>query len=271
MWAASGFFGLVLPYLISWSLERYSFRTTLRMWTVINLVTLLPAFTVIKPRLPHSTTAGQYRLRLSFARNPHFLIFCAANTIEALGHYLPGIYLPSYASAVSLGNAVGTTSVAILNIGTFLGSIFGGFMTDYRSSNFIISYSTICMTLTILFIWGFAANAVSVISFAFLYAFFGASFVAVWPGVIKDIIRRDTTQSIDPSNIYAFFIAARGIGNIVCGPLSQALLQLPRLTKDFNYGYGSGYGWLILFAGAAVAQGGLSSFLEGIGALDIVG
>lgn len=253
MWAVSGFFGLVLPYLISWSLERYSFRTTLRMWMVVNLVILSPAFLVIKPRLPQPMTAGQYQLRLSFIKNPHFVIFCVASTIEALGHYLPGIYLPSYASAVGLGNSIGTTSVAILNVGTFFCSIFGGFLTDHWSSNFIISYSTICMTLTILFLWGFCASTASIIAFAFLYASFSASFVAVWPGVIKNIIRRDTTQSVDPSSIYAFFIAARGIGNFVCGPLSQSLLQLPVLTKDFDYGYGSEYGWMILFAGAAVA------------------
>jgi hypothetical protein len=69
----------------------------------------------------------------------------------------------------------------------------------------------------------------------------------------------------DPSMVFAFLAMGRGIGNVVSGPLSEALVQaMPWKGQAFG-GYGSGYGGLIAFTGASAAFGGGSYLWKRLG------
>ena len=265
MWASSGFSGLVLPYIFSWSLNRYSFRTTLRMWAVVNLVLITPALPALKPRLPASTVVRWHWPRLTFAMKPLFIIYQVAFIIESLGYFLPGIYLPSYARSLGLSKPLATTTVSLLNVGAFSGFICGGFLTDRWAARNVVFLATIGTTLASAFMWGFSSNAGVLIVFAAFYGFFGAFFVTTWPGITRDIISRDATQTAEASTIYASFVAGRGIGSVVSGPLSQGLLHLPRLTRSLAYGYGSMYGTMIVFNAVTMLLGGLAPAFEALG------
>ncbi len=113
--------------------------------------------------------------------------------------------------------------------------------------------------------WGFSSNAGLLIVFASFYGFFGALFVTTWTSITRYIISKDATHTAEAAKIYASFVAGRGIGSVVSGPLSQALLHLPRLTQNFAYGYGTMYGAMIVFTVAMMVLGGVAPVLEAIG------
>jgi len=266
-WGASGFTGLVFPYIISWLLETYGFRTTLRMWSVIDLVFIAVALFVLKPRLPAALNVRRYRPRLSFTLKPLFLAFCLANIVQGLGTYLPGIYLPSYARSMGFSETVATTSVSLLNVGTLLGSIAGGVLTDRWSPKGVIIVSALASMNGAALLWGFSASPALILIFGFTHGFFTGCMTASWPGVIGEIVERDTTLTAEPSLIFALFVAGRGIGNVASGPLSQSLLHLPILSKAISYGYGSMYGSMILFSAGTMAGGGLGAVIDTMGVI----
>lgn len=264
-WGASGFSGLVFPYIISWLLKTYGFRITLRVWSAIDLVFIAMALLVLKPRLPAALNVRRYRPRLSFTLKPLFLAYCLANIVLGLGVYLPGIYLPSYARFMGFSEVIATTSVSLLNVGTLLGSIAGGILTDRWSTKGVIIVSALASMSGAALLWGFSASSALILIFGLTHGFFTGCMTASWPGVIGEIVERDTTLTAEPSMIFALFIAGRGIGNVASGPLSQSLLHLPILSRALSYGYGSMYGSMILFSAGTMAAGCLGAVIDTMG------
>ncbi|PTB80155.1 MFS general substrate transporter [Trichoderma longibrachiatum ATCC 18648] len=168
MWSGTGLGGFAIPLLLEYLLGRYGLRTTLRIWAVALFVLTVPVVYFIKPRLPISATAHIKPSKLGFLFDRSFLVYQAANIAEALGFFMPGLYLPSYATSI-------------------------------------------------------------------LAAF-------------------------DPVMVFGYLAAGRGIGNVVSGPLSEALVKGMSWQGQAAGGYGSGYGPLIAFTGATAVVGG-SSFL----------
>lgn len=64
--------------------------------------------------------------------------------------------------------------------------------------------------------------------------------------------------SADPSIVFACLAAGRGIGNLVSGPLSEALIDGFPWRGNAGFAYGSGYGTLIVFTGITALFGGSS-------------
>ena len=81
----------------------------------------------------------------------------------------------------------------------------------------------------------------------------------MYAGVAKELRQvmaaRDNLAGADIGNIFGLLGVARGIGNIICGPLSEILL------KGTTGSYGGGYGPLVVFTGTtAVAAVGSIAF-----------
>ena len=58
--------------------------------------------------------------------------------------------------------------------------------------------------------------------------------------------------------VFGLLAAGRGIGSVVSGPLSEALLSERPWVEDAMLGYGTGYGGLIVFTGISAMLGGMS-------------
>jgi MFS family permease len=207
----------------------------------------------------------RYQARLGFTLRPLFLSYCFANILQGLGTYLPGIYLPSYAKLMGFGDIVATTSLSLLNVGTLLGSVAGGLLTDRWSTKGIITVSALASTSSAALLWGLSKVPALLLIFGITHGFFTGCLTATWPGVIGQIVERDTTMTAEPSMIFALFVAGRGIGNVASGPLSQSLLHLPLLNRALDYGYGSTYGPMILFLAGMMAAGGLGAVVDTMG------
>ena len=58
--------------------------------------------------------------------------------------------------------------------------------------------------------------------------------------------------------VFGLLSFGRGIGSVVTGALSEALLRDAGPMEAANLGYGTGYGPLIVFTGVSAALGGVS-------------
>ncbi|XDG04365.1 hypothetical protein ABKA04_003980 [Annulohypoxylon sp. FPYF3050] len=265
MWSGTGLAGVVLPLLLEWLLHSFGFRTTLRLWACLVFVLATPLAWFIKPRLPHSATSHVKPFNLKMLMIPAFWLYQLANVVEATGYFLPGIYLPTYArSAFGAASYSSATTILLVNVAAVFGSVTMGWLIDRLHVTTCILFSTIGATIGALVIWGFSSSLPLLYFFCIIYGLFAGSYTSAWPGIMGDIVRKGEATGqgyIDPSMVFGWLAAGRGIGNVVSGPLSEGLMNgLPWKGDTVAFGYGSGYGSLIVFTGVTALLGG-SSFV----------
>ncbi|OTB07091.1 hypothetical protein M426DRAFT_318449 [Hypoxylon sp. CI-4A] len=272
MWSGTGLAGVVLPLFLQWLLHAYGFRTTLRIWACVLFVLTIPLACYIKPRLPHSATSHAKPFNLKLLVLPTFWLYQLANVVEATGFFLPGIYLPTYArSALGAASYTSATTVLLVNVASVVGCIGMGWFIDRFHVTTCILFSTIGATIGALIIWGLSSSLPLLYFFCVVYGLFAGSYTSAWPGIMKDIVRKGEATGqgyIDPSMVFGWLAAGRGIGNVVSGPLSENLISgLPWKGDTSAYGYGSGYGSLIVFTGVTALLGGASFIWRRLGML----
>ena len=123
MWAGTGFSGVSVPYIFSWGLAHFSFRTMLRAWAVAVVVLSAPLLYFVKPRVPISRASSVGRFNLDFVFSRKFFFLELGNILEGLGYFVPSIYLPTYAHSLGLSNAATTATVAVLNGAAVFGCV----------------------------------------------------------------------------------------------------------------------------------------------------
>ncbi|KAJ5915866.1 hypothetical protein N7454_011007 [Penicillium verhagenii] len=254
--AGSGVSGVIFPPLIEWLLGNYGVNTTLRVSAVALFILAVPFLYWHKPRLPPPKTPSYERLNFSFLLSRVYNIYQLGNTVEALGFFLPTIYLPTYARSLGASEIVSSLTVTLINLSWVFSSVIMGFLSDRYHCTTCIFISTVGTVLAVFFVWGFAINVPVLYVFCVAYGLLAGGYTATWAGVAEEIERAN--PATDVSVIYPFMEFGRGIGNLVSGPLSEALL------KGDNWGgsafgvYGSGYGTLVVFTGATALIGGVS-------------
>ncbi|KAJ9202047.1 hypothetical protein DTO166G4_267 [Paecilomyces variotii] len=262
-WASTGCSGVTAPLFISWSLSHFSFRTTLRIWAVASTILLCPVLPFMKPRVPPSTVSASKIPNMKFVICRPFLPLQLCSIMESLGYFLPSLYLPLYARSLGFSNEIATASVVLLNGGAFFGSVVIGFLVDQWDVTTVMLFSTVGATASVVFLWGFSGLAAILCTFSCLYGFFAGSFSSIWPGIMRETTAKH--YSAEPGLVYALLVAGRGVGGVLSGPLSEALLTAPPLTNVISYGYGSKYGILIVFTGVTTMLGGIGFFGRRLG------
>lgn len=131
-----------------------------------------------------------------------------------------------------------------------------GFLSDRYHCTTCILVSTVGTVLAVFFLWGFAINIPVLYVFCVAYGLLAGGYTATWAGVAEEIGRAN--PAADVSVIYPFMEFGRGIGNLVSGPLSEALLKADNWQGSAYGVYGSGYGTLVVCTGATALIGGVS-------------
>lgn len=198
-----------------------------------------------------------------------FILHQISNVIEALGFFLPGIYLPSYARLV-LGASPFPSALTLLlvNVASVFGCVAMGSLIDRFHVTTCLLVSTVGTTIGTFLLWGFASNLGLLYAFCVIYGLFAGSYTSAWPGIMLQITGevthggagRDGSSSFDPSMVFAFLAAGRGVGNVASGPLSEVIIRGMPWQGEAAAGYGSGFGTLIVFTGVTALCGG-GSFL----------
>ncbi|KAJ5737575.1 uncharacterized protein N7483_002700 [Penicillium malachiteum] len=255
MWAGTGLGGVILPIVMERLLDKYGFRTTLRAFAVALFLLTAPLVYFVKPRVP---VAKNHKSPpppdLRFIMTCTFALFELCNTIEALGFFLPSLYLPTYAGMLGASSSLQALTVILFNVASVVGCVLMGAIIDKLDVTVCIVVSTIGSTLGVFLIWGFSMSLAPLFIFSIVYGLFAGSYTSTWPGIMRDVVRKKA--SAESSMVFACLAAGRGIGNIISGPLSEALIKGLPWEGQAGFGYGSGYGSLIVFTGVTGVVGG---------------
>ncbi|RFU72056.1 hypothetical protein TARUN_10208 [Trichoderma arundinaceum] len=285
MWSGTGLGGFTIPLVLEALLSRYGFRATLRIWAVALFVMTMPLVYFVKPRLPPSMTSHIKPLDWGFMKNRVFAIYQVGNFIEGMGFFLPGIFLPTYAQDVlDAGSFASAATLMVLNIGSVVGPITMGALVDRLHITTCVLISTAGAVFGVFLLWGLGSNIGILYVFSLAYGVFAGSYTTSWPGIMKHIVKVATAadktaigeghlddvhaSKYDPLMVISFLSIGRGIGNIVSGPLSEALMKGMPWQGQATGGYGSGYGVLIVFTGVTALMGCLSFVAKRVGWLE---
>lgn len=244
---ASGVSGVAHPFILEALLAKYGYRTTLRSLTVATALLTLPLLPFIKGRLPSSSSNTLSRTEWTFIQKPLFWLYAASTIAQSLGFYLPGLYLPSYAAATGFGPRIGALLIAVMSVAQVSGQFTYGYLSDGRwPLNILLVSSSLVAAVAALTLWGLAKSLAPLILFAAIYGFFAYAYLAMR-------MRMATATSADPNAAFTSFCilsSVQGIGNVLAGPISGALLG-PIVNFD-DYGR-SQYKPMVIFTGCTMA------------------
>ncbi|KAF7716590.1 Uncharacterized protein PECH_004399 [Penicillium ucsense] len=255
MWAGTGISGIILPIVLQWMLNAFGPQTTLRAWSVTLMLLGGPLLYFVRPRLPISRSSRTRPFDFKFLRDSTFLVYQTGNILEAVGYFLPTIYLPSFARSLGAGGIESSLTVILFNLASVFGCIAMGSLVDRCHATTCILASTVGSTIAVFCIWGFADSLGPLYVFCIMYGLFAGSFSSTWPAIVSEIKKKSTFA--DASIVFGFLSTGRGIGNIISGPLSEALLKGSPWQGLAAKAYGSGFGPLIVFTGVSALLGGL--------------
>lgn len=255
-WAGSGVSGLIFPVGLEKLLTNFGYETTLRVIAVLIFLIAAPFLYFHKPRLPVSKTVCYQRLNWRFLTTKIFCVYQLGNILEALSFFLPGIYLPTYARSIGASDFLSSLTIMLLNLASVFGSVTMGHLADRYHAITCITISTVGSTLSVFFLWGFSSTLPTLFVFCVAYGLFAGCYSATWSGITHEVRRVDPTA--DATIIFSVIAFGRGIGNVVSGPFSEALLGLDTWKDSAAGGYGSGYGLIILCTGISVLLSGVS-------------
>lgn len=256
MWAGTGVSGICVPLGMNWGLTRFGHSTMLRAWAITVVVLSAPLLFYVKPRIPLSMSARPRKLDMAFLRTSTFWILQTGNVLESLGFFIPNIWLPTYARSIGLSSLAGTITVMLFNSTSVLGQILLGALVDRMHVTNVILISTVGATFSIFIFWGLAASLPLLYVFSLIYGLFAGGFTSTWTGVIREVQKKE--RGTEAGLIFGLLCAGRGVGSVLSGPLSEALLRNKPWAGEAGLGYGTGYGGLIVFTGVSATLGGVS-------------
>ncbi|KHN94997.1 MFS monocarboxylate transporter [Metarhizium album ARSEF 1941] len=261
MWAGTGLSGSILPFLLEYLLGRFGFETTLRFCAVGLLPLTLPLVYFIKPRIPPQLVKkhlNPFNFRFAFSQT--FVLHMLANIVQALGFFLPSIYLPTYARGVlGSGEFPAAATVLLLNLASTVGCPGMGWLSDNLHVANCLFIATAGASLATFLIWGFTTSIALLLTYCGFYGLFAGSYTSAWTGLMRQVTTEKSTTSkeTDPVMVMAVLAAGRGIGSVLSGPLSQALVDHTLWKGEAYAAYGTGYGPLIVFTGVTAAAAGV--------------
>ncbi len=252
MWAGKAAAGAVIPFIMQGLLDKYQSENTLRAWAVALVVLTAPLLYYLKPRIPISPDNTRRPLSWTFLRKPAFWMLQTGNIIQGLGYLLPPTYLASYAKDIGIQSQIkGAMLIAVVSLANVPGSMFSGFLGDRYPAVTVILISSIGSSMAVLLLWGLTAQLALLVLFAALYGFFAGGFSSAYSAIAKEMKRAD--EGVEDGVVMGLLLGARGIGFMVGGPMSAALLKSGQ--QDMTFGFASQYGRIIIFTGVTALFG----------------
>jgi predicted MFS family arabinose efflux permease len=267
--SAKGVVGSVCPFLFRYLLDRYGFRTTLRIWTGVFTATSIAVYFLMIPSPLSMSLDPNRRRRIPwhFLKHPTFWIHTSGILLQSSGYAIPQTYLNSYAHDVSLlPETTSTLLLTLFNVPGIIASFVFGYILDNKhfklASTTLGAISAIFSSLSVFLLWGLTSihSLALLIMFAATFGFFAGGYSSIWGGFVNDLegqaARHD--EAIDPGIVYGLMNGARGLGYL-CGGLASVPLFKAGQISTSTFGYGSTYAALIVFTGSTVLLGGWGS------------
>ncbi|KAH8801393.1 putative MFS monocarboxylate transporter [Xylogone sp. PMI_703] len=253
--AGGGAAGVVIPFVMEWLLSNWGFRVTLRVWAIVSVVFTAPVFFFLKTRIPGSYASRlPSRSEFKFLQSPVFWLLFIGNVVQSLGYFMPTLYLPSFAVSQGWSRLIGTIALALCSAASIVGATIVGWMVDRYDVTVVLNICAAGTVIAVFIFWSFAVYQPMLYIFSILYGVFAGGFPATWSGCAQAVHRK---QPVEPALILSLFTAGKGIGSVISGPLSGALVTSDAWKNRVGYAYGSGYGYLIIFSGITAAFGSI--------------
>ncbi|KAF5018234.1 hypothetical protein F66182_9797 [Fusarium sp. NRRL 66182] len=254
MWAGKSTVGVAMPFLFSTLLQRFGLKATLLSWAVASAAMTLPTLFFLKPRVDSSRDSRPRPVSLAFFGFASFWMLQFGIIVQSLGYLMPSTYLASYAYAIGLPSITGPILLALFSLASVPGSLIHGMLGDKVSAAKVILVSSIGSAIPVFLLWGLDHHISTMVVFVILYGFFAGGFSATWSGALQEI--KGDGDSIDTSLVFGMLLGGRGLGFVVAGPLSGALISAGSLiaTGDTT-GYATRYGPMIICTGITAILG----------------
>jgi MFS family permease len=218
-----------------------------------------PCLFFVKPRLPPAMANALRPQDLSFVTRLPFWLFQLGNIGNALGCFLPSLWMPAFANDINLPSHAGPLSLAFYNSGYGIGGILIGSIADRYHVSVAISITTVGGMIAAFVFWGLATSQAMLYAFAIIWGVVSGGFNATWPGCAAVMRRHEPNGNVDTGIVIGIMAAGKGVGEVASGPLSAKVLEAG-WTAHANFAYGTAYGGLIVFCGLSAILGGLASF-----------
>ncbi|EJD38780.1 MFS general substrate transporter [Auricularia subglabra TFB-10046 SS5] len=256
LYSATGIGGIAMPFAIEALLHRFNQRLTFVILACIFTVVILPCFVFVKPRFSHwRRTDSSAFVNASFVRNPVFWCLLLCNTLQGLANFVPGIYLPTYASDLGFSATMASLTAALINGASVPGAILIGWASDKYNIRVIILASTTSSAAAVFLLWGLSNSVAALLVFATLFGFTAGGRILIDVASLRDH-RVDSEDSKVSNAVFSLMGASRGIGNVLAGPISAALLA----KEDYIHFGSLNYGPLILFTGSVMLASTVGAF-----------
>jgi MFS family permease len=254
MWAGKAAAGVAFPFIMSSLLDHFGSRTTLQVWAVSLVILTAPLLFFLKPRIPLSGSHTQRPLSWTFLKRSGFWMLEIGNIVQAFGYLLPTTYLASYANDFGLSSISGAVLIAVFSLASVPGGIVIGSLGDQLPPTTMILICSIGSAVAVFLFWGLAAQLVLLIIFAATYGFFAGGFSSTYPGILKEVKQVD--EGVETGLVMGFLLGGRGVGFMVSGPVSSALLQSgSKMMEHAKWGYSTQYGPVIICTGVTALLG----------------
>lgn len=259
--ACKNIVGSTTPFLLRLLLEKYGFRTALRIWCALTAASALPALLLIhQAPQPSPTTPRRRRAPWTFLRHKTIYIHAVAIALQSAGYGIPQTYLPAYAASTHT-SVSGTTLLALFNVP----GIIASFTFGWRSVSVIVP--AFGSALAAFLFWGLSASAspALLVLFSLTFGFFAGGYSATWGGVLSEMERKaaEANEAVDGGLVYGLLNGARGVGYVSGGLVGLPLLKAGREMVGARFGYGTVYGPLIVFTGICSVFGGWAVLWKG--------
>ncbi|KAH9464802.1 hypothetical protein Pst134EA_003255 [Puccinia striiformis f. sp. tritici] len=280
VFTGTGLGGVVFPLILNSLLGRFGAKLALQIVTALFSIPIFLAVFFICPRvsnvhqrqdssvhsvssLEDKTLPSSENLFRNFYRclTRMFWIYIFLNTIQSTAFYLPGLYLPTYIHCLGLGSVTGSALLSILNAGTIFAQLAGGVLSDHYSPFLIGVTSNVLGGTCVLIFWGILGQ--HGIAWLFVFAAAYGATAGAWTCLYFRVLKHFVPDRELLFSAYGVLSMTRGIGNILGGPISSALVSSPLTDPQQCGGFPKGsFSGLILFTGLVFLISGLiGSFL----------
>lgn len=257
MWAGKSTAGVAMPFVFDSLLKKFGLKSTLISWAVASALMILPTLFFLKPRVPLHLAPRKQSLSFGFLRKTSFWMIQLGIIIQSLGYLMPSTYLASYAKNLGFSSITGPILLALFSLSSVPGAIIHGMLGDRLSANKVVTASSLGSALPIFLLWGLSRHLGNMVVFVILYGFFAGGFSSTWSSMLRDV-QRDSNA--DAALLFGLMLGGRGIGFVVGGPVSGALISGG--ISDEHIGYATKYGPMILTTGITALLGAWAPFCK---------
>jgi len=229
---ASNASGLVMPFAIQRGLEMYGFRTTLRTYAFVSVIIAGPALFMIRPRRrPQRKIIASLEQKderkglklvppLHILKNPHFLLFTIAIMLQSFVNIIPNLYLPSFATSLSLPPSRGSQLLALSSIACIAGQMSFGYISDAFHPYTLTSFSTLICSIAAFGVQG-ARGSGALAVFAIAWGACSGSYDVLFTRICA-VLTQDPDESLI---LYGFLSFERGIAVLAEGLVASTLVD----------------------------------------------